>query len=79
MYFYKYRVKFYDDVDNVTKMAEGLTADESYIEAMRNVTRFYSDGDIDVVTLEIATDILGDAAEDVYEISNERIKRGDKA
>ena len=78
MFFYKYRVKFYDEVEKRPHIAEGLTADETYVEAMKNVARFYGDEAIEEITLKIAVDTLGEAAEDVYETSNERVKKGDK-
>lgn len=79
MYFYKYRVKFYDEDNNFSRIADGITADEAYVDAMKNIVRFYGDDAIEEIFIEIAIDALGEAAEDVYETSNERIKKGDKA
>lgn len=78
MYFYKYRVKFYDEDSNFSRIANGIAADETYVEAMKNIVRFYGENAIEEIFLEIAVDVLGDAAEDVYEMSNERTKKGDK-
>jgi hypothetical protein len=78
VYFYKYQVQFYDEDNGFSRIAGGITADESYTEAMKNIARFYGDDAIERISIEIAVDTLGEAAEDVYELSNERRKKGAK-
>lgn len=78
MYFYKYQVQFYDEDNGFSRIAGGITADESYTEAMKDIARFYGDYAIERISLEIAVDAYGEAAEDVYELSNERRKKGAK-
>ena len=78
MYFYKYQVYFYDEDSNFSRIAKGITAEETYVDAMKKIARYYGENDIEKVFLELAVDVLGEAAEDVFEMSNDRVKKGDK-
>lgn len=79
MYFYKYQVYFYDEDSNLSRIAKGITAEVTYVDAMKKIARYYGENAIEKVSLELAVDVLGEAAEDVFEMSNDRVKKGEKA
>lgn len=79
MYFYKYQVYFYDEDSNFSRIASGITAEATFVDAMKKIARFYGEDDIEKVSIELAVDVLGEAAEDVFEMSNDRVKKGEKA
>lgn len=79
MYFYKYQVYFYDEDSNLSRIAKGITAEVTYVDAMKKIARYYGENAIEQVSLELAVDVLGEAAEDVFEMSNDRVKKGEKA
>lgn len=78
MYFYKYRVKFYDEADKHDHIATGLVSEDTFEEAMKTISRYYGEQDILSVQFEIAMSKTGDAAEDVYEMTDEKATRGEE-
>lgn len=79
MYFYKYQVYFYDEDSNLSRIAKGITAEVTYVDAMKKIARYYGENAIEKISLELAVDVLGEAAEDVFEMSNDRVKKGERA
>ena len=50
--FYTYKVKWYDDFDNVVKTTQGITYGEFYNDAFNNITDYYGENTIVEVTLQ---------------------------
>ncbi len=78
MYFYKYRVIFYDEADRRNHVVTGLVPEGTFEEAMKAISRYYGEQDILSVLFEIAMSKTGDAAEDVYEMTDEKATRGEE-
>ena len=51
LWFYNYRIRFYDEVDDVMRDEIGITADLDLVKVVKRICRYYGEGNIE--SLEI--------------------------
>ena len=50
--FFKYEIKYFDDIEDRQKIICGLVFEQSYSSAIRNITDFYGEDCIVYITIE---------------------------
>ncbi len=50
--FFKYEIKYFDDIEDRQKIICGLVFEQSYSSAIRNITDFYGEDCIAYITIE---------------------------
>ena len=66
MYFYKYKVKYYDSIDEKEKVEKGIISKSTFKEAMDSIIQYYGEDDLLDIQIKIIIDeFTGDAAETV--------------
>lgn len=65
MYFYKFHIDYFDDVEICEASAEGYTVGCNYAEAVENLARFYGDDCIENLDISLALR-EGEPQEDVF-------------
>lgn len=66
MYFYKYKVKFYDDTDQKDSIEYGIVPAPTFTDAISHLTEYYGEDELLDIKIKIIMDkVMGDAAQNV--------------
>jgi hypothetical protein len=66
MYFYKYKVKYFDSIDEKERVEKGIVSGSAFKEAMDSIVQYYGEEELLDIQIKIIIDkFTGDAAETV--------------
>lgn len=66
MYFYKYKVKFYNDISQQNNIEHGIVPASTFIDAVSCLVKYYGEDELLDIKIKIMMDEnIGDASQDI--------------